>query len=59
MYMYMYIPVLEGSSKLVGVDGELKTKVVIAWCIRENLDDGVLTEYIATLYGRRNTCKIV
>ena len=57
--MYMYIPVLEGSSKLVGVDGELKTKVVIAWCIRENLDDGVLTEYIATLYGRRNTCKIV
>ena len=46
---YVSVPVLEGSSKLVGVNGELKTKVAIARRIWEDLDDRVLTEYIATL----------
>ena len=46
---YACVPVLEGSSKLVGVDGELKTKVAIAWRVWEDLDDWVLTEYVATL----------
>lgn len=46
---YVSVPVLEGSSKLVGVNGELKTKVAIARRIWEDLDDRVLTEYVATL----------
>ena len=49
MCIILCVPVLEGSSKLVGVNGELKTEVAIARCIWEDLDDRVLTEYVATL----------
>ena len=43
-------PVLEGPSKLVGVDGKLETKVVGVFVhVRENLHHWVLPEHIPSL----------
>ena len=43
-------PVLEGPSKLVGVDGKLETKVVrVVIHVRENLHHWVLPEHVPSL----------
>ena len=58
--MHAYTPVLEGSAELVGIDGQLQTKVVgTRVYVREYFHHRVLTKHVASLRERereeRNT----
>ena len=56
--MHAYTPVLEGSAELVGIDGQLQTKVVGSRVyVREYFHHRVLTKHVASLRERRQRDK--